>query len=247
MELNRKLLGHKSYGHIAHLPGSRIGPGDHKCHEGQKNIACYKARDKHDRIIVQEKLDGSNVGVVMLNDEPVALTRAGYLATTSPYKMHHQFDEWVKNNSDRFKAVLQNGERICGEWLLVAHGTIYNLPHEPFVAFDIMKKKHERVVYDEFINLISLGIFVSPFVLSDGPPVRIPDAVCRLGSHGFHGAIDPAEGVVWRVERRKLNDKSIGDRGGRTAYVDFLVKFVHKDKKDGIYLDGDPTMNTFCN
>jgi len=36
---NRKPLGGKSYGHIAHLPGSRMGPGDHKCHEGQKRIA----------------------------------------------------------------------------------------------------------------------------------------------------------------------------------------------------------------
>ena len=48
-----KPLGHKSYGHIPHLPGSRIGEGDHKCSDGQKRICCEKVRDKHDRIIVQ--------------------------------------------------------------------------------------------------------------------------------------------------------------------------------------------------
>ncbi len=60
---NAKPLGSKSYGHIPPLPGSRIGPGDHKCHSGQEQIATIKARDRHDTIIVQEKLDGSNVGV----------------------------------------------------------------------------------------------------------------------------------------------------------------------------------------
>lgn len=46
--LPRKPLGIKSYGSIAHLPGSRISVGDHKCHEGQKRIATEKTRDRHD-------------------------------------------------------------------------------------------------------------------------------------------------------------------------------------------------------
>ncbi len=66
--MDRKPLGQKSYGHIPHLPGSRIGPGDHKCEEKQMKIACEKIRNKHDRVIVQEKLDGSNVGIARVND-----------------------------------------------------------------------------------------------------------------------------------------------------------------------------------
>ena len=58
--MKKKPLGHKNYGHIPHLPGKRMGPGDHKCHEGQEKIALKKARDKYDRIIVQEKLDGTD-------------------------------------------------------------------------------------------------------------------------------------------------------------------------------------------
>jgi hypothetical protein len=48
-----KPLGIKNYGRIAHLPGSRIGPGDHKCRAGQSRIATEKARDKHDHILAQ--------------------------------------------------------------------------------------------------------------------------------------------------------------------------------------------------
>ena len=137
--MSKKPLGHKNYGSIPHLPGSRMGIADHKCHDGQKQIACVALRNKHDRVIVQEKLDGSNVGVILLNSEVVAITRAGYKANTSPYAMHHSFNAWVNIHRDRFRAVLKEGERLCGEWMLVAHGTKYDLPHEPFVAFDIMQ------------------------------------------------------------------------------------------------------------
>ena len=57
MEERRKPLGMKNYGHIAHLPSSRMGPGDHSCELGQARIATLKARDRHDHVIVQEKLD----------------------------------------------------------------------------------------------------------------------------------------------------------------------------------------------
>ncbi|MCP4108792.1 MAG: hypothetical protein GY749_25150, partial [Desulfobacteraceae bacterium] len=161
----RKPLGHKNYGHIPHLPGSRMGQGDHKCDEGQKRIACYKLRDKHDRVIVQEKLDGSNVGVALLNNVILPITRAGYLANTSPYKQHHEFNSWVYENESRFRAVLSEGERVCGEWLLIAHGTLYNLPHEPFVVFDLMKK-HERTLHDELKERMSHEDFITPHVIS---------------------------------------------------------------------------------
>lgn len=86
---SRKPLGRKSYGSIGHLPNSRLGPSDSCVTDGQAKICTSKARDKHDTIIVQEKLDGSNVGVVLLNGEIIPLSRAGYHARTSPFEQHH--------------------------------------------------------------------------------------------------------------------------------------------------------------
>jgi hypothetical protein len=80
-----KPLGHKSYGSIGHLHGSRIGPGDHMVHEGQSKIATKKLRDKHDTVIVQEKLDGSNVSIARIDGVITPLQRKGYLAISSPY------------------------------------------------------------------------------------------------------------------------------------------------------------------
>lgn len=242
--MKKKPMGHKSYGHIPHLPGSRMGPGDHKCDGGQEKIACRKARDLHDRIIVQEKLDGSNVGVFRRDNILYPLTRVGYLANTSPYKMHHLFHNWVFKNTHRFFEVLDDGERLCGEWLIQAHGTRYDLPHEPFVVFDIMRKLHERTPFDEFRQKVG-NRFVIPHVISDNGPLSIADAMKKLKIYGFHGALDPVEGAVWRVERYKLINKSLGNIGGRKPVVDFLVKYVRPDKEDGKYLGGEPICTTY--
>jgi hypothetical protein len=228
----RKPLGIKSYGSIAHLPGSRIGIGDHKCHEGQERIATEKTRDRHDLVIVQEKLDGSNVGVARLNGEILALTRSGYLASTSPYEQHHHFANWVMQNKNRFLAVLREGERLCGEWLMQAHGTRYELKHEPFVAFDLMTGA-TRLVFDEFIERIAPGEFVAPRLLHRGAPLSIEQALSLLGTYGFHGALDPVEGAVWRVERNELIRPGGSERRWQ---VDFLAKYVRPDKVDGCYL-----------
>lgn len=219
---NDKPLKGKNYGSIAHLPNSRMGPADHSCHEGQARIACEKTRDKHDLVIVQEKLDGSNVGVAKVNGELIALTRAGYRAITSPYEQHHMFDDWVKNNAKRFDAVLNEGERLVGEWLVCAHGTRYDLPHEPFVAFDIMEGK-KRLNYLAFAGRVVQEFMVPELLHINTEACSIEKAMDLLGDYGNHGAIDKVEGCMWRIERN--------------GEVDFLCKYVRPDKVDGLYLD----------
>ncbi len=228
---NRKPLNRKSYGSIAHLPNSRLGKGDHKCSEGQARIATEKKRDKHDCIIVQEKVDGSNVGIAKLNGVILPITRAGYLANTSPYEMHHRFYDWVLKQKKRFGWILKEGERLCGEWMLVAHGTKYKLPHEPFIAFDIMVGA-ERLIFDEFVERTEPYDIIHPQTVSVGNPLSIQDAM-KAVSHSGHGAIDPVEGCVWRVERNAIVDKQTGER---KWVVDYLVKYVRPDKVDGLYL-----------
>lgn len=229
----RKPLGIKNYGHIPHLPGSRMGPGDHACHVGQARIATERVRDRHDLVVVQEKLDGSNVGVALLDGVLHPLSRAGYLASTSPYEQHWRFGEWVYANQDRFLAVLREGERLVGEWLMQAHGTRYTLTHDPFVAFDLMIGS-TRTPYDQLVQRLAPGAFVLPSLLHRGGAFSIEAALQALNEYGFHGACDPVEGAVWRVERNELT--APGRSQERAWQVDFLVKYVRPDKVDGCYL-----------
>lgn len=233
----KKPLGHKNYGSIPHLPGSRKGPGDHGCNEGQAKIATIAPRDKNDLIIVQEKLDGSNVGVARIDDKLIPLGRAGYPAITSRWEQHKHFHNWVYSHYDRFMNVLKNGERLVGEWLMQAHGTRYRLGvhspdyHSPFVPFDLMVG-HTRLPYGVFWHRVA-PLFQIPACLRYGDKaMSIEEAMESLGEFGHHGAMDPAEGAVWRVERKKPT----GKKGEKVHVVDFLVKYVRPDKVDGKYL-----------
>ena len=215
-----KPLGQKAYGSIPHISQSRLGDGDHHCEIGQERIATEKPRDRFDLIIVQEKLDGSNCSVAKVKGEILALSRAGYLAETSPFIMHKYFAKWVEKEKNRFDALLNDGERLVGEWLLQAHGTRYNLSHEPFVAFDLMKKTARLTYHNFLLRVLPMG-FTVPRLIHIGQPVGLKWVLKQIEKSG-HGAIDKVEGAVWRVERE--------------GKVDFLVKYVRSDKQDGIYL-----------
>ncbi len=69
----------------------------------------------------------------------------------------------------------------------------------------------ERIIAYDFTLVNTLHI---------GTPINTTDAMVILGN-GKHGAIDPVEGLVYRVERK--------------GEVDFLVKYVRPGKENGIY------------
>lgn len=217
-----KPLGRKAYGSIGHLPNSRLGPSDSCVTDGQYRICCEKRRDNKDIIIVQEKLDGSNVAVALKDDVIYPLTRAGYVANTSPYKQHHLFYDWVMEREYQFRMVLNEGERISGEWLAQAHGTLYNIQGEQdlFQPFDIFTPDNKRVNFATFTDRIGL-IFDTPELLSLGDVIGVEDAMAIHKDN--HSGADELEGVVYRVERN--------------GEVDFLAKWVRPDKIDGKYLE----------
>src|SRR5207302_8562788 len=93
--------------------------------------------------------------------------------------------------------------------------------HGPVVPFDLFEAG-ERVVYDRCLERVAAARLPLPKLLHRGGPLSIAAALGLLGPNGHHGAIDPVEGAVWRVERR--------------GKVDFLGKYVRPDKRDGCYL-----------
>lgn len=219
-----KPLGGKAYGSIGHLPLSRLGPGDWHIHEGQARICCEKPR-KGDRIIVEEKLDGACMSVANVDGDILALSRAGYRAADALYVHLKAFAPYVEARRRIFSSLLRPGERLCGEWLAMAHGTIYDVSHEgfaPFVAFDIFRD-NKRVLRDEFVARCTKAGIKTAHLIHDGDEaISIEAALEALGPYGRHGAKESVEGAVWRVERE-----------GR---VEFLAKFVRPDKVDGKYL-----------
>lgn len=220
----------KNYGSIGHLPKSRLGPGDHSLDERQASILLEKPRDFKDLIVVQEKLDGANVGVLRHEGRLIGLTRKGHRVCDSPMEQFQMFRNFIHANEFCFD-FLEEGERVVGEWLAMAHGTRYKIDNDfPFIAFDIMKEG-ERETYLNFRLRIGTKLPVA-HLLHIGHSISVRQIEKKLDvrngeTYGYHGSLEPVEGAVWRVERE--------------GKVDFLGKYVRHFKEDGKYFSDDHT------
>lgn len=220
-------LGHKAYGSIPHLPGSRTGEADRHVNEGIARMCLAQAKSTKDRVIIQEKLDGSCVAIARTEEGIVALGRGGDLAASSSGLVRRSFAAWVEGQQERFMRALDPGQRLVGEWLFIAHGTRYALPHEPFVAFDLMVNK-ARQPYAALLERAALAKLVTPRLIHMGGPLGIEEVIARLDADtSAHGALDPPEGAVWRVERPTSHN------GVR---VDIVAKYVRPHKQDACFL-----------
>ncbi len=233
-----KPLGGKAYGSIPHLPGSRTGPGDHCVAPYQASLLTCDTKSSTRTVIVQEKLDGSCVSVLRTESDIIPLVRSGYPADTSQYLQHRMFHDWAMGYRSWFMSSLDPGERVVGEWLAQAHGTRYDLSNNydkvtadqsVFVPFDVIRGT-KRATVQEFYWRFQQS-FVLPKILHLGGALPISDAEALLGTHGHHGAIDPAEGVVYRLEDIEKHGKKDGPRR-----VVLVAKYVRPGKIDGKYL-----------
>lgn len=177
--------------------------------------------------MVREKLDGSCVSVADVDGILHPLGRAGYPVSSSPHQHVRLFEDYATRRRDVFRSLLDRGERVVGEWLAAAHGTLYDARYpgfSPFVAFDIFREGR-RILAEEFsARCAAAGVAQAKTIHAEAKALSVDEALERLGPFGFHGATEEIEGAVWRVER-----------GGK---VEFLAKYVRPDKIDGKYRPG---------
>ncbi|MAR57219.1 MAG: hypothetical protein CMM93_08560 [Rickettsiales bacterium] len=216
-----KPLNRKNYGSIPHLSNSKLGSGDHFVNHGQEKILTVKKRDRHDEVFAFEKYDGSNVGIAKKDGQIFALTRSGYTAESSSYKQHHLFSDYVHEYEYLFDAILDEGERLCGEWLAQAHGLKYDINTYPILFFDWFDANNKRKPYNELVKtklpLVRL--------LHRGDAVSVEDLLPKLitGTDEIQ-SLEMPEGIVYRVERK--------------GKVDFLAKWVRQDFDPGKFCIG---------
>ena len=212
------------YGSIPHLPGSRAASDRTLSPALARRLLERTAARAGDEVIVQEKLDGSCVAIVRGEHGRLeARGREGRLAAESRNEGRRMFAAWLTEHEGRLDGLLADGEVLVGEWLALVHGTRYELAHDLFVPFDLVRgPERVRAPLDELAARLAGVALPSPAVVHRGPPIAIDAACTLLGEHGKHGAVDPAEGLVYRVER--------------AGVVVLIAKWVRPGKVDGSYL-----------
>lgn len=214
------------YPRTPHLFGSRGTPDDKHLGEAESIRLIADAS-----LIVEEKIDGTNVGIHFTSDGEMILQCRGHRITEGMHPQYDLFKQWAAVKRPAIEERLQDRFILFGEWMYARHSIHYRqLPHY-FFEFDIYDKNHA-----EFLSLQRRLTLLAGAGLETVPVVHT-GAVARerletlIGPSRFDSYFEsPATRRSDRLmEGLYLRTESEGIVSGRAKFV--RPEFVEKVKQ----------------
>lgn len=116
------------------------------------------------RIYVEEKIDGANLGISFDCEGNLLLQNRGsylYPPLEGQWKV---LDGWMKKYENRMFDVLADEYILFGEWCYATHSIYYDSLPDWFVGFDILEKKSNR-----FLNVPKRNLMMNQIGISTVP------------------------------------------------------------------------------
>ena len=130
------------YPRTQHIKGSRFQHGDHDL----EAVDWHELRGKN--LVVEEKMDGSNVGVSFLENGQMMLQSRGHYLRGGPREKHFaQFKQWASAKQEELFCVLGSRYVMYGEWLHAKHTMYYDAFPHFFMEFDVLDTKDNSNVF----------------------------------------------------------------------------------------------------
>lgn len=176
-------------------------------------------------VYLEEKIDGANMGLSILDYKIIAQNRSHYVNS----KYHFQFkllDQWILDHSADLWEILEDETTILyGEWVYAKHSIHYTELPDYFVAFDLYDKTEGRFYsckrFEE--KLAGTTIKIIPVIKKDlfTEVSQIVDYV-KTKSQFYNGPVED-------VYLRKCNEKWLEKRS-KIVRHDFLSGNEHWSK-----------------
>jgi hypothetical protein len=182
-------------------------------------------------LIVEEKVDGTNVGIHFTESGELALQCRGHLITEGMHPQYDLFKQWATVKSPLLKERLASRYILFGEWLYARHSVHYRrLPHY-FFEFDIYDK-YERAFLslERRVELLRNTAIQTVPVLSVGSLKR-KELEALIGPSAFDSEFEnPITGRTDNLmEGLYLRTEKNGFVTGRAKFV--RPEFVEKIKQ----------------
>ncbi|MCC9602908.1 RNA ligase family protein [Stieleria sp. JC731] len=126
------------YPRTPHLFGSK-GTDDDK-HLGEAESKRFIADES---LIVEEKIDGTNVGIHFSDSGDIVLQCRGHLITEGMHPQYDLFKQWAIVKRNVLEDRLTNRFIMFGEWVYARHSIHYRKLSHYFYEFDIYDKQQE--------------------------------------------------------------------------------------------------------
>jgi hypothetical protein len=214
------------YPRTPHLFGSK-GTDDDK-HLGETESRGFIADES---LIVEEKLDGTNVGIHFTEAGAMVLQCRGHLITEGMHPQYDLFKQWATVKRQVLEDLLQDRYILFGEWVYARHSVHYRqLPHY-FFEFDIYDKESEGFLSLErrLALLDGTGIHTVP-VLHVGALDR-KKLGALIGPSRFDSEFENplTKGIDHLMEGLYLRTEHDGVVSGRAKFV--RPEFIEKVKQ----------------
>ncbi len=214
------------YPRTPHLFGSR-GTDDDK-HMSEAESLRFIADPS---LIVEEKLDGTNVGLHFEASGELVLQCRGHLITEGMHPQYDLFKQWAAVKRHALEKCLEDRYILFGEWLYARHSVTYRqLPHY-FFEFDIYDKLDEQFLdFRQRMMLIEgMGIETVP-VIHTGRLDR-DELTDLIGPSRFDSQLENpiTKQVDGLMEGLYLRTEANGAVTGRAKFV--RPEFVEKVKQ----------------
>eukprot|EP00727_Mastigamoeba_balamuthi_P003576 m51a1_g13215 hypothetical protein (242) ;mRNA; r:117-1168 len=128
-----------------HFAGSTVdGDDDQVLTSAQVAAALSSWQARRLRVVVQEKIDGANVGLHYDPDspawQPLCQKRSGVLGQHER-PQYDVFRTWSLQHAEALHALLGHSLVLFGEWMWSTHAVKYDALPDYLLAFDIMEKE----------------------------------------------------------------------------------------------------------
>lgn len=238
---NKKIIP-KNYGSIKHLMGSKM----RDIYDIQLDSRIQKfflenlQFPDRDEVIITEKVDGSNVGVVKKNDKLYPITRKGYDVRDLHDKNGNKvlfllyFAKYVEDNQDKFYSLLRNGERCVCEWMIRTHTIPYILDSEPLFLLDIVNcETKKRESYDNLKQRAYKNGFNIPPEIFRSTEGTNTLSLNELQTKIKYSLVNKTktqdiEGFVWRYQRD-------GKFYNSAKFVNGFIQPIHREINENVW------------
>ena len=126
------------YPRTPHLFGSTGTPDDK--HLSEEDSCAFIADES---LIVEEKIDGTNVGLHFSDDGELVLQCRGHLITEGMHPQYDLFKQWAAVKRHVLEERLEQRFILFGEWVYARHSVFYRQLTHYFFEFDIYDKEAE--------------------------------------------------------------------------------------------------------
>ncbi len=164
-----------------------------------------------DEVLIEEKLDGANLGISLDNQNELrAQNRGQYL----PQPFSGQFsrlNSWLGQHGETLKQTLTPELILFGEWCAARHSLDYNQLPDWFLLFDVYDRKagkfwsvERRNALAQALNFTTVPLLKRTRITCDQLVELLDDTQSRYRNGKIEGIVIRSDSPLWCENRAKL-------------------------------------------